>query len=230
MGLKEDLNSELGQIFTEKWDVQETTNIPDPDHLRLSNHAKKLAEATILYADLDGSTSMVDNYKWWFSAEIYKAYLRCAARIIKDKGGVITAYDGDRIMAVFTGNAKNTNAVKAAMNINYAVIYIIRPLIKKHYPNTTFELKHKIGIDCSEIYASRIGVRGSNDLVWVGRAANYAAKLTTMSGKPLWITNTVFNKLANEAKYSEGVLMWDEKVWSAMNNMKIYCSNYHWSF
>ncbi len=30
---------------------------------------------------------------------LYKAYLHCAAKIISNEGGEITAYDGDRIMA-----------------------------------------------------------------------------------------------------------------------------------
>jgi class 3 adenylate cyclase len=50
-----------------------------------------------------------------FAAEIYKTFLHCAAKIIRSEDGVITAYDGDRIMAVFIGNAKNTSAVRAAL-------------------------------------------------------------------------------------------------------------------
>lgn len=231
MGLKDDLDDELGLIFLLTWDDQETYNIPEPDDLRLTNHAKKLKEATVLYADMNGSTNMVDNHEWWFSAEIYKAYLHCAARIIKYKGGVITAYDGDRIMAIFIGDCKNTNAVKAAMHINYAVIRLIQPLIEKNYPEQNFELKHKIGIDCSQLYTVRTGVRGSNDLVWIGRAANYAAKLTNLSGKSLWITNTVFNKLNDQAKYTmkDRKLMWDKRTWTTMNNLEVYCSDYNWS-
>jgi class 3 adenylate cyclase len=49
------------------------------------------------------------NFKDWFAAEIYKSYLISACRIIRDNGGEITAFDGDRVMAVFIGNMKNTN-------------------------------------------------------------------------------------------------------------------------
>src|SRR4051812_48025910 len=103
MGLKDDLNAQVKETFRLKWDEEVAQAVPAPEDLRLNaNHAKDLEQATVLYADLDGSTTMVDNWKWWFSAEVYKCFLRCAGQIIRSEGGVITAYDGDRIMAVFT--------------------------------------------------------------------------------------------------------------------------------
>lgn len=229
VALSEDLQSEVIQILSETWSVTNTANVPDPEQLRLSNHAKDLETATVLYADLDGSTAMVDSQDWQFAAEIYKVYLRCAARIIAAEGGVVTAYDGDRIMAVFTGNSKNTSAVRAAMKINCAVVEIIRPAIKKQYPNTTFILDHVVGVDTSRLRASRIGVRGYNDLVWIGRAANYAAKLTSLSGKPLWITKAVYDNSNKNVLLSGDQPMWEKRTWTSMNNMEIYCSTWRYS-
>ncbi len=231
MALKEDLESEVEQIFREQWTVEKTKDVPDADQLRLLNHAKDLETATVLYADLDGSTNMVDNYHWWFSAEVYKAYLRCAARIIAAEDGVVTAYDGDRIMAVFARNSKNTCAVRAAMKINYAVVEIINPAISAQYPDTNFTLKHVVGVDTSQLRAARIGVRGYNDLVWIGRAANYAAKLTNLSKKPLWITKSVYDAMNKTVKVSsDGRDMWEKCLWTTMNNMEIYCSTWWYSF
>jgi class 3 adenylate cyclase len=212
------------------WTVETTKGVPEPTQIRLDNHAKDLETATVLYADLDGSTNMVDNYQWWFSAEVYKAYLRCAARIVSAQEGVVTAYDGDRIMAVFTGPSKSNNAVRAALKINHAVEEIIRPAIKRRYPTTDFLLKHVIGIDTSQLRAARIGVRGYNDLVWIGRAANHAAKLTNISEKPLWITKAVFDALNPENKIANGNEMWQKRLWTPMNNAEIYCSTYRLSF
>lgn len=227
MAFKEDLESEVKQILKDQWTVETTKGVPDPDQLRLSNHAKDLETATVLYADLDGSTNMVEHHDWTFSAEIYKAYLRCAARIIAAETGIVTAYDGDRIMAVFTGDAKNTCAVRAAMKINHAVVKIIRPAIGAQYPSKSFTLKHVIGVDTSQLRAARIGVRGYNDLVWIGRAANYAAKLTNLSEKPLWITKAVYDVMHKDVKYSsDGKSMWEKRSWTAMNDMEIYRSDW----
>jgi class 3 adenylate cyclase len=229
LGLKDDLSAEVRKTFADEWDEQSATAVPVPEQLRLNaNHAKDLELATVMYADLDGSTPMVDNYKWQFSAEIYKAYLRCAGAVIRSEGGVITAYDGDRIMAIFTGGTKNTQAVRAALKINFAVHSIIRPAIKTQYADSAFDLNHVVGIDSSQLRAARIGVKGDNDLVWIGRAANYAAKLTTLPGKPIWITKTVYDKMNDEVKLAQGTNMWEVRQWTAMNNLQIYCSNYTW--
>ena len=184
--------------------------------------------ATVLYADIDGSTNMVDKCEWSFSAEVYKAYLRCAAQIIRNEEGTITAYDGDRIMAVFTGDSKNTKAVRAALKINYSVIGIIRPAIEKQYPENNFLFKHVIGIDSSPLHTARIGVHGDNDLVWIGRAANYAAKLCTLHDKPVWITKSVYDKMNQDVKFADGKDMWTSSKWKPMNEMEIYATEYYW--
>jgi class 3 adenylate cyclase len=227
MALKDDLVGGVREIFQSHWEEQATVGVPDPAALRLNNHAKNLEQATVLYADLDGSTNMVDRHPWQISAEIYKAYLRCAARIIGHEGGVVTAYDGDRVMAIFTGDNKNTSAVRAAMKIHHAVKTIINPELRAIYTSTEVTVKHVVGVDTSQLRTARIGVRGYNDLVWIGRAANYAAKLTNLSEKPLWITKAVYDLMAPAVKiHSETKAdMWTKRLWTSMNNMEIYCSD-----
>lgn len=229
MGLKDDLAAEVKATFSKQWDVQKTDNVPAPEDLRLNaNHAKDLEKATVLYADLDGSTNMVDTYDWTFSAEVYKTYLRCAAQVIRSESGVITAYDGDRIMAIFTGDSKNTSAVRCALKINFAVQEIVQPALNAQYPSKNFTLKHVVGVDTSQLRTARIGVHGDNDLVWIGRAANYAAKLTSLSEKATWITKAVYDNMNDDVKLSSGVNMWEKRTWTPMNKMEIYCSTYRY--
>ena len=226
MALEDDLKSKVLSIFKDRWTEDNKTVVAEPKDIQLGNHAGYYESATVLYADLSGSTAMVDNYMWHFSAEVYKTYLACAATIIKAEGGVITAYDGDRVMAVFLGDSKNTSAVIAAMKINYAVIEIINPALKNQYPNESFLVRHSIGIDTSPLRAARIGVRNDNDLVWVGRAANYAAKLAAEDGDFLLITEDVFNVCNEKVKNHGGNSMWEKKHWTTMNNMGVYNSNW----
>jgi class 3 adenylate cyclase len=231
MGLKDDLTEEVKRTFKDEWEVQTATSVPDPKDLKLnSNHAKDLEKATVLYADLDGSTTMVDNFNWWFSAEIYKTYLRCAAELIKSESGVVTAYDGDRVMAIFTGDSKNTSAVRTALKINCAVQDIIKPALKAAYPSTTLELKHVVGVDTTQLRTARIGVRADNDLVWIGRAANYAAKLTTLANGPIWVTGAVYDGMHESVKLCNGANMWEKRSWTAMDNMVVYRTGYIHTF
>lgn len=230
MSLREELISKVEDIFKYQWRKRDGRKVPEPDDLQLTNDAVIL-DGTVLYADLSGSTKLVDGYRDYFAAEIYKVFLYCAARIIRNEGGIITAYDGDRIMAVYLGNTKNTDAAKAALKINYARLEIINPAIKAQYPNARYQVKHVVGIDTSQLYVSRTGIKGFNDLVWVGRAANHAAKLTTLSPEyPSRITREVFIKLMESSKYSappKTELMWESVKWTTMNR-SIYRSNYYW--
>lgn len=228
MGLKEDLEGEVAEIFRSRWSERDGQVVPAPENLGLGNDAVKL-DGTVLYADMCDSTKLVDNQPPSFAAEVYKAYLTCAARIVKAAGGVITAYDGDRIMAVFIGDSRNSSAASAGLKINYAVHHIVNPAINKVYTNNTFVLQHVVGIDKSPLFVARIGVRNDNDLVWVGRAANYAAKLCAINApNTVFITNDVFNSLNKSAKYGGNPqeLMWKPRRWTPMNNMAIHSSTW----
>ena len=187
-------------------------------------------DGTVLYADLDESTNLVDSYTPEFAAEIYKAYLSCAAKVIRSEGGEITSYDGDRIMAVYIGELKNTAAARSALKINYVVTKIINPILKECYPNDNYNIRQVVGIDTSKLFVARTGIRGSNDLVWVGRSANYAAKLCSLSPNyPSRLTEAVYNLLHESLKYSsDGRSMWELDGWENINGMRIYRSTWWW--
>jgi len=227
--LGQQLDQEVKRIFRESWSIRDGQKVPESADVQLGNDAVRL-DGTVLYADLDGSTNMVDGYKPEFAAKIYKSYLHCAAKIIRNEGGVITAYDGDRIMAVFIGDFKNTNAARSAMKINYAVTKIINPSIRPSY-NTDFQIRQAVGVDTSKLFVARTGIRGSNDLVWVGRAANYAAKLCSMpDGNPCpsVITADVYNVMDSSIKVSKDQRsMWERYYWSE-RKITVYRSNWWW--
>lgn len=226
--LGEQLDQEVKKIFRERWTTRDGQKVPESEDVQLGNDAVKI-DGTVLYADLDGSTNMVDQQTPEFAAEIYKSYLHCAAKIIRAEGGQIVSYDGDRIMAVFIGGRKNTDAARCALKINYAVTKIINPAIVLQYPRSTFRVRQIVGIDTSPLFVARTGIRKWNDLVWVGRCANYAAKLCSQSSDyPTWITADVYNRLFDESKIgSGGRNMW-ESVWWEEREILVYRSTWHW--
>jgi class 3 adenylate cyclase len=229
LALRDELTAQVEEFLTQRWGTREGRVIPSTDDLGLDNEAVEFKEATVLYSDLSDSTRMVDRYSWSFAAEIYKSFLYCAARTITSEGGTVTAYDGDRIMAVFIGDSKNTAAARTALKINYCAKKIVNPLLKKHYPKSDYQIRHVTGIDTSMLRAARTGARGANDLVWVGRAANYAAKLATLSDDyATRCTEAVHERLRDELKTTDGQAMWTSATWNAMNNMQIYRSTWWW--
>ncbi|MFH0828765.1 MAG: adenylate/guanylate cyclase domain-containing protein [Candidatus Kerfeldbacteria bacterium] len=226
MGLSDDLKAEVAKIFRERWTERDGNKVPESQDLGLANDAVKL-NGTVLYSDLDSSTDLVARHKPQFAAEVYKTFLHCAAKIIRNEGGAVTAYDGDRVMAVFIGDTMNTDAARAALRINWARIFVINPAIKAQYATSTYQLRHVTAVDTSPLFVARTGVRGANDLVWVGPAANRAAKLSTLSADyPSRITADVYNKMLDGSKYGpHGEPMWESATW---NGEVIYRSTWHW--
>ena len=228
---KKELLEEARETFRENWDVRDGRKVPEPHDLKLTNDAVRI-EATVLYADMADSTGLVKRFKAEFAAEIYKAYLRGVSRIIQKNGGEITAFDGDRAMAVFAGDAKDTSAAKTALNIN-AFVKALNSEIQASYPSTTFVLAQTVGIDTGVLFVARTGIRNNNDLVWVGPAANNAAKLCGVGGVggPSRITETVFSRLREEAKFGGNPKknMWEKMMWDEMG-LVIYGSDWWWEF
>ena len=228
MALSEDLAGEVKNILATSWQERDGQKVPEAVDVRLGNDAVKL-QATVLYADLAESTNLVDKHKASFAAEVYKSYLHCASKIISAEGGVITAFDGDRVMAVFIGKTKNTSAARCALKINHAVVKIINPAIKAEYPKSEYTLKHSVGVDTSTLLVARTGLRGSNDLVWVGRAANYAAKLCALrqATYAAYITADVFKVMLEKVKSSSGRSMWEATKWEE-KGITVYRSSWIW--
>lgn len=230
MSLLEDLANKVSELATTAWgNIPNARVLPTADDLTFGNTGERL-DVTVLYADIHRSTEMVDELQDTLAAEYYKAFLHCSAKIIKACDGVIQAYDGDRVMAVFVGESQADNAVKAAMQIYHAVLNIINPKFSSTYGEMHREIKHTVGIDTGTVLVAKTGVRVDSDLVWVGPAANYAAKLNSFANLdityPTRITDRVFAKLTNACLYSNGVIMWQGPYKDIAH--KHYRSSYSW--
>jgi len=225
----DEILKEIRAIFGKKWNTRDGRQVPEAKDVALGNDAVTLSGA-VLYADMADSTGLVNGFRPWFAAEVYKAYLLGACRVIRNQGGEITAFDGDRVMAVFIGEYKNTTAAKAALQINYLVIKT-NEMLRAAYPTTAYTLRHTVGVDTSDLFVARTGIRTANDLVWVGRAANYAAKMSALGeqGYPTYITDDVFTKMNDEAKYGgqDKKLMWEKRIWTE-KQMTVHRSSWWW--
>lgn len=231
MAFKDDLQTKINTVFNTKMVMRSGTAVPNDTSVTLGSDGVEI-DATVLYADLSESTKLVDTKYAWFAVQVYKSYLLSSAQIIKDEGGEVTAYDGDRVMGVFVGDYKNTRAVRAALRINTAVTRQINPVIANKYGANNYIVRHTVGVDTSKLLVAKTGIRGANDLVWIGRAANYAAKLCNLKESyNIWITKTVYDMMDNAVKNAAtGENMWGARLWTSMNNFEIYGTTYIWNY
>lgn len=202
MSLADELRAFAKKTHDTAWTRRDGQKVPNTEDISLGNTAVML-DAVVLYADLKDSTGLVKGYKDWFASEVYKNYLYAVSRIIRAHDGVITAFDGDRVMGVFLGAGQYDNAAKVALKINWVVKNILQTAMQETYPDNKYVLQQKVGIAASKTMVSRTGIRGSNDLVWVGNAANIAAKLAALhTNYSTYMTVDVYNNLSDATRLS----------------------------
>jgi adenylate cyclase len=216
MGLADDISAAVTSVVGSNWDIRKGTVVPTTDDVKLGNGAVEV-DAVYLYADLADSTGLARDFTRTTAAKVIRAYLDATCRVIKARGGQIRSFDGDRVMAVFMGNSKNSDAAKCGLQIHHVVEKIVRPKVEANLSSITtkgFQIKHCVGIDSGTALIVRGGVRGHNDLVSIGRAPNVAAKLSDVRNGlyRTYITEPVFKKLLDTSKYTSGPdkkLMWE---------------------
>ena len=142
------------------------------------------------------------------------------------------------IMGIFIGDSKNTRATKSALMIKHAVTNILRPMLEDYFKSlgkSGFEVSHCVGIDTGSFLAVKAGLRNANDIVWIGRPPNLAAKLSEIreDSYSTYITIEVFKALQDVAKYGgkANELMWESRTYNYLGeDLAIYGSSYYWRF
>jgi adenylate cyclase len=231
MALSDEIKNDVQNIISTRMAGRVGRVVPISKNVRLAGDAVELS-ATFLYADLANSSKIAKTLDRRTAAKILKSFLATTSRLVRAKGGSIVSFDGDRILGVFVGNQKNTAAVECALNINYVVKEVIKPKFEAKYPavkKASFSISHGTGIDTGEVLAVRAGARGSNDLIWIGRAPNLAAKLSDFRGSShrSSITAAVYNQMLDSAKYSSSPKknIWKKHNWKFLGqNIVIYRS------
>lgn len=220
MALYEDLATRIESITTERWSTRVGLVVPKSDDVALAGGGVTMS-ATMLYADLADSTLLATRFDPRVAAMVIKLFLGPTCDIIRYHQGHIRSFDGDRVMGVFVGPSQEQRAVRAAMHIFYAVHELMRPALDRHVPGLRqagYLMSHGVGIDRSDVMATRAGIRRNNDLVWIGRAPNVAAKLSAIRTDPYGthITGTVFGALSDPATLFhavDGYSLWNVMQW-----------------
>lgn len=234
MALVDDIRSDVSTIISTQWSIRKGQVVPSTTSVALSGGAVEL-DATFLYADLAKSSLLAKILDRRVVAKILKSFLATSTRLIKATGGTVLSFDGDRVLGIFVGDSKNTTAAKCGLHINWSVVKVIRPKFEDNYDsvkNLDFRIRHAVGIDTGTVLIVRAGARGDNDLISIGRAPSFAAKLSDVRESPYhtFITASVYNVLHKSSKFGKD----DENMWESrsitFNNHKhsIYRSNWHW--
>ena len=184
MGLADKIESQINSFMVGDWTIRRGQNIPDTSDLGLTTSEGVEIPATFLYADLAQSSKFGQNLSNQDAGKIIKSFLYACSALIKEHGGEIKSFDGDRVMGVFFGPLKEERAIRAAFNIHWEVTNVISDKASRwiEWPSDIETVRHATGIATGTALMIRGGVRADNDLAAIGSAPNVAAKLSEIRG------------------------------------------------
>ncbi|MBD2751115.1 adenylate/guanylate cyclase domain-containing protein [Microvirga sp. BT688] len=192
--LRDDVAEEVEAILAAEFkiDVVKTDTVPhsaDPaitfPNLDEKRQGTKLIDTCVLYIDIRRSTQLNLVHRQHTVAKLYSAFVRAMTRCARYHKGHVRGIIGDRVMVIFDRENAFANAMGCAVAMNSTSQYIINRYFKPG------EVECGIGIDAGRMLATKTGVRRRGNeqsayrsLVWLGRPANVASKLTDLANKP----------------------------------------------
>ena len=240
MTTKEDIIKGVDDFFSGNYDVTDGRVIPDVADVPFGKNGKEI-ELAMLFIDIRESTKIVDGLRRITAARMYKSFLWGVAKIARLNDGELRSFNGDGVLVAFVGDNKRTNAVKAALQMSWFAKEILKPKLDAVFRDSQqlrgegIEFDFGIGIDVGKVLVVRGGIRGenNNDLVWVGNATNFAVKLSGLSEDEyhIYISEDVYKYMAKSSKFggSPERDMWESRIWTDMDGIKIYLSKWTWS-
>ncbi len=167
-------------------------------------------EGAILYIDLVQSSLLAADFQKRVAAKVIKSFLFCSTKAIQKFEGKVRSFDGDRVMGIFIGPDRCVKATQAAFTISYLVENVLKPELKGHFDSireSGYVIQHTTGIDTGQFLAVRVGVKGNNDIAWIGRAPNLAAKLSGLRIPPYTtiVSSDVYYMLSRELQASQDI-------------------------
>ena len=235
---KNELATMVGENLAGTYKTTKPRSVPEPADISLGQHGAEL-EATALFIDIRQSSDITNSFRRQTAAKMLKAYFRGAVTVINANGGRVRSFNGDGMLALFIGDLRSSGASKAAMETKWFVKNILGPKCERYFQNNRSALGQNLGfsigcgLDDGYVYAVRVGIRGTNDVAWVGRCTNTAAKLSNILQAPQEIaaTREVYKRLPENRRTStRGTAMWTGEKTGEFGGVSRYYRTSHFGW
>jgi len=158
----------------------------------------KEVEATVMFTDLEGFTTMSETLPPTEVSKLLTAYFSETTRAIFEQDGMIIKYIGDSVMAVWGAPVADPRpaerAVLAAIGMRHAGLKEFRGR----------RLRTRIGINTGMVLAGNLGSEFRFDYTLIGEATNYASRLEGLNkylGTDILISETTRAELSDAIQY-----------------------------
>jgi adenylate cyclase len=188
-----DIDNQVEIVLSSDFEIQiidtdyvPTFNDSDITYDNLDQKVKKCKrlESCVLYVDMRDSTQISADKRPATLAKIYSSFVKSMIASARYFGGHVRNIIGDRVMVVFDKDDCFKKAIDTAILMNSVNKHILNKRIKN------IDFKCGIGIDYGKMLIAKAGAvrRGSEtefyrSLVWLGKPANVASKLTDVANK-----------------------------------------------
>jgi len=159
-------------------DITKGRELPKLEDIGLADG--RALQAGILYCDLRGYSALVSKHPKKKIILILDTFVTEMTRIAADFGGAVVDCAGDRIMAVFSKphGDYSVQPIHKSVTCAFWMQTIIQKGLSPILKSMSFpEISCGIGIDYGPVVITRVGIRNNNKLVFLGDAANWAAKI-----------------------------------------------------
>ena len=182
------ISSSCFDIELSKTGVVPSLKDPDITFDDFDNYKKKckVLETCVLYVDIRKSTRISFKHNPETLAKLYSSFVRSMVKASEYFSGYVRNIIGDRIMVIFD----EKNCFSNAINTAYLLNTISRKIINKFFKINIVRFRCGIGIDFGKMLVTKTGTikKGKENefyksLVWLGRPANIASKLTDKANK-----------------------------------------------
>lgn len=146
----------------------------DPTHVKLGG---KLQPLTVMFADLEGFTSVSETTPPEELLLILNAHHELVVRLIQEYGGTIDKFIGDAVMALYNTPLEQPDHVEQAVRTALAIQEAL-PAFHDQFP-PEFRMKINIGLHTGQAIVGNVGAPNLMDFTAVGDTVNVAARLQT---------------------------------------------------
>lgn len=155
-------------------------------------------EATVLFADIRGFTTISENKDPGAVLHLLNDYLTRVTDAVIKHGGHVNKFVGDEAMAVFGAPLSQPRhadaAVKAALEIQKSIAALNEEKGENHH-----KLEVGIGINSGEVVAGNLGSSRRMEYTVIGDHVNVAARLTSLAkGGEILVTKRTYDAIQDK--------------------------------
>jgi adenylate cyclase len=166
----------------------------NPDKVELGGEE---VEATIMFSDIEGFTSISETKKPKELVEFLNTYFSAASDIFLKHDGTIDKFIGDAVMVQFGIPLKNPNHRILAVRAAYEFSQVIYKMTKAARERGEPVFSTRIGINTGTMVVGYIGGRTKKEYTVIGDTVNLASRLEGVNkfyGTALMISETTANE------------------------------------